>query len=104
MDAALDREEGEAQSKVERAKLVAGQRVTGRVARVRPGQAGHAISEEAKRIGARAVVMQLTYRNGVPLYGKTLKSVLGRRPCRVIVVAQPEPAVKPPPAAPAPAA
>ena len=33
--------------------------------------------------------MQLTYRNGTPLYGKTLQGVLGKRPCRVIVAAEP---------------
>ena len=33
--------------------------------------------------------MQLTYRNGTPLYGKTLQGVLGNRPCRVLVAADP---------------
>jgi hypothetical protein len=35
-------------------------------------------------------VMGLRYRNGAPLYGKTLQTVLAERPCRVIVVAQPD--------------
>ena len=65
-------------------------RVTGHVERVRPGQAGHVISEDARAIKAAAVVMQLRYRNGMPLYGKTLQTVLAERPCRVIVVAEPE--------------
>jgi APA family basic amino acid/polyamine antiporter len=81
--------DGEAQGKIERAKLIAGQRVTGHVQRVRPGQAGKTIVEEAKAIRAAAIVMQLTYRNGTPLYGKTLQTVLAARPCRVIVAAQP---------------
>jgi hypothetical protein len=34
--------------------------------------------------------MQLTYRDGAPRYGRTLQAVLSERPCRVIVVAQPE--------------
>ena len=55
-------------------------RVTGHVERVRPGQAGHAIAEEAREIKAAAIVMQLRYRNGKPLYGKTLQTVLGERP------------------------
>jgi basic amino acid/polyamine antiporter, APA family len=90
IDAPLEAEESNAQSKIERAKLIAGQRVTGHVERVRPGQGGHAIAEDARGIKAAAIVMQLRYRNGMPLYGKTLQSVLAERPCRVIVVAEPE--------------
>ena len=33
--------------------------------------------------------MPLRYRNGAPLYGKTLQTVLAKRPCRVIVSANP---------------
>jgi APA family basic amino acid/polyamine antiporter len=90
LDAPLDAEESAAQSKIEQAKLIAGLRVTGHVLRVRPGQAGHAISDEARDIEAAAIVMQLRYRNGTPLYGKTLETVLAERPCRVIVSAEPE--------------
>jgi APA family basic amino acid/polyamine antiporter len=89
LDAPLDEQESQAQSKVEQAKLVAGGRVTGHTMRVRPGQAGHAIIDEAQDIDAAAVVMQLDYRNGAPLYGSTLRMVLAERPCRVIVAAEP---------------
>jgi APA family basic amino acid/polyamine antiporter len=81
--------EAEAQSKIEEAKLIGGQRVTGHVARVRPGQAGYAVADEAAEIKAEAIVIGLRYRNGVPLYDKTLQTVLGERPCRVIVVSDP---------------
>ena len=74
---------------IEEAKLIGGQRVTGHVARVRPGQAGYSISEEAELIEAAAIVIGLRYRGGVPLYDKTLQTVLGERPCRVIVVSDP---------------
>ena len=57
--------------------------------RVRPGQAPKAIIEEAVEINAVAIVMQLAYRNDAPLYGKTLQGVLAKRPCRVIVAADP---------------
>jgi APA family basic amino acid/polyamine antiporter len=90
LDAPLDAEESAAQSKIEQAKLIAGLRVTGHVLRVRPGQAGHTITDEARSIEAAAIVMQLRYRNGTPLYGKTLQTVLAERPCRVIVSAEPE--------------
>ena len=86
LDAELPEAEAEAQSKIEQAKLIGGQRVTGHVERVRPGQAGYAIADEAKLINAAAVVVGLRYRDGTPLYDKTLQTVLGERPCRVIVV------------------
>jgi hypothetical protein len=34
-------------------------------------------------------VLPLRYRNGEPLYGKTVRTVLAKRPCRVIVSANP---------------
>ena len=88
LDAELPAQEEEAQSKIEQAKLIGGQRVTGHVERVRPGQAGYEISDEAKLINAAAVVIGLRYRGGRPLYDKTLQTVLGERPCRVIVVSE----------------
>jgi APA family basic amino acid/polyamine antiporter len=89
MDAPLPEPESEAQTKIERAKLIGGMRVTGSIQRVRPGQGGQAIVEEARAIKAAAIVMPLRYRNGTPLYGKTLQTVLAERPCRVIVAARP---------------
>jgi APA family basic amino acid/polyamine antiporter len=89
LDAAMPEQEAAAQAKVEEAKLIGGQRVTGHVARVRPGQAGYSVSGEARLIEAAAIVIGLRYRNGVPLYAKTLQTVLGERPCRVIVVSDP---------------
>jgi APA family basic amino acid/polyamine antiporter len=86
LKAELREPEAEAQSKVEQAKLIGGQRVTGHVERVRPGQAGYSIADEAELIAAAAVVVGLRYRNGAPLYDKTLQTVLSERPCRVIVV------------------
>jgi APA family basic amino acid/polyamine antiporter len=88
LDAELREREAEAQSKIEQAKLIGGQRVTGHVERVRPGQAGYSIAEEAKLINAAAVVVWLRYRDGKPLYDKTLQTVLGERPCRVLVVSE----------------
>jgi APA family basic amino acid/polyamine antiporter len=111
LDATLDRQEQDAQSKIEQAKLIGGLRVSGHIHRVRPNQAGHSIAEEARELKATALVMGLRYRNGTPLYGKTLQTVLAERPCRVIVVGEPElartaaglggPPVSPPAGAPA---
>jgi basic amino acid/polyamine antiporter, APA family len=89
LNAAMPEREAEAQSKIEEAKLIGGQRVTGHVARVRPGQAGYSVADEAAEIKAEAIVVGLRYRNGVPLYDKTLQTILGERPCRVIVVSDP---------------
>jgi APA family basic amino acid/polyamine antiporter len=88
LDAELPDQEGEAQSKIEQAKLIGGQRVTGHIERVRPGQEGYDIADEAKLINAAAIIVGLRYRNGRPLYDKTLQTVLGERPCRVIVVSE----------------
>jgi len=89
LNAEMSEREGEAQSKIEEAKLIGGQRVTGHVARVRPGQAGYSVADEAAEIKAEAIVVGLRYRNGVPLYDKFLQTILGERPCRVIVVSDP---------------
>ncbi len=86
LNADLRDQEAEAQSKIEQAKLIGGQRVTGHVERVRPAQAGYSISDEANLISAAAIVVGLRYRNGAPLYDKTLQTVLSERPCRVLVV------------------
>jgi APA family basic amino acid/polyamine antiporter len=94
LDAELPDAEAEAGRRVEEAKLIGGARITGHVARVRPGQAGYSVAEEAAEIKAAAIVVGLRHRNGVPQYDKTLQTVLGERPCRVIVVS--EPSEKPP--------
>ena len=54
-----------------------------------PGQAGYSVAEEAEEIKAAAIVVGLRHRSGVPQYDKTLQTVLGERPCRVIVVSEP---------------
>jgi len=90
LDADMGRVESQAQSKIEQAKLIGGLRVTGHVERVRPGQAGYSISEEAEMINAAAIVIGLRFRNGQPLWDDTLQTVLAERPTRVIVVSDPE--------------
>jgi basic amino acid/polyamine antiporter, APA family len=90
LDAPLRDQEEAARSKIEQAKLIGGMRVSGHIHRSRPNQAGHSIAEEARELKASALVMGLRYRNGAPLYGKTLQTVLAERPTRVIVVGEPE--------------
>jgi APA family basic amino acid/polyamine antiporter len=103
LEAKLKREESDAASKIERAKLIGGQRVTGHVERIRPGQAGYSIAEEAAAINAHAIVVGMRRRDGIPVYDQTIRTVLAERPCRVIVVSEgaPHRAVPAAPAAPA---
>ncbi len=88
LDSAMAEEEGAAQTKIERAKLMAGMRVSGRVERTRPGEEGYFLARQARDAQAEALVIGLPSRNGVPQYSKTLETVLRERPCRVIVVSE----------------
>lgn len=79
-----------AETLIEQARLQAGARVSGHVERVRSGQAGRRIIEEAIDMRAAAIVMPLPRRiNGASVFGKTLETVLAERPCRVIIESSP---------------
>jgi APA family basic amino acid/polyamine antiporter len=86
IDAAIPGDEARATSIIDSARVRGGRRVTGHWEKVRPGQAGRRIVEEAREIRARAVVMSLPpRRTGMSLFGKTVETVLAERPCRVII-------------------
>jgi APA family basic amino acid/polyamine antiporter len=86
IDAVLPEQEARAASLIDSARVRGGRRVTGHWEKVRPGQGGRRIVEEAKDIRARAIVMSLPpRRTGASLFGKTLETVLSERPCRVII-------------------
>jgi APA family basic amino acid/polyamine antiporter len=89
IDAELTDEELAARTVIERARLQGGRRVTGHIERVRPGQAGRLIVEEARELRAVAIVMPLPPRIGTTLFGKTVETVLSDRPCRVIIESEP---------------
>jgi basic amino acid/polyamine antiporter, APA family len=93
IDAQLPDAEESAESLIEQARLQGGRRVTGHTEKVRPGQAGRMIVDEARELHAQAVVMPLPPRTGGTLFGKTVETVLAERPCRVII--QSDPNVKP---------
>jgi APA family basic amino acid/polyamine antiporter len=61
---------------------------------VRPGGAGRLIVDEARQMGAKAIVLPLPARTGGTVFGKTVETVLSERPCRVII--QADPAMGPP--------
>jgi APA family basic amino acid/polyamine antiporter len=73
----------------EQARIQGGRRVTGNFRRVRAGQAGRVIVDQAREMRATAIVMPLVRRGGSSLFGKTLETVLAERPCRVIIEADP---------------
>ena len=86
IDASMPEEERHAASLIDSARVRGGRRVTGRWEKVRPGQGGRRIVEEAREIRARAIVMSLPpKRAGSSLFGRTLETVLADRPCRVII-------------------
>ncbi len=86
IDAILPEQEARAASLIDSARVRGGRRVTGHWVKVRPGQAGRRIVEEAREIRARALVMTLPpRRTGASLFGRTLETVLAERPCRVII-------------------
>jgi len=80
---------------IEQARIQGGRRLTGHIERVRAGQAGRTIVDEAREMHARAIVMPLPKRSGGnSVFGRTLETVLANRPCRVIIESEPaDPAV-----------
>ncbi|MGB2712455.1 MAG: amino acid permease, partial [Conexibacter sp.] len=86
INAAMPDQELAAQAAIEQAKVQGGRRVTGHWEKVRTGQAGRRIVDEAREIQARAIVMPLPVRaGGGSIFGRTLETVLSERPCRVII-------------------
>ncbi len=85
LDAAMPEQERAAQSIIEQARIQGGRRVTGHYEKVRAGQAGRLIIEEASELRATAIVMPLPPRQSGSVFGKTLETVLQDRPCRVII-------------------
>jgi APA family basic amino acid/polyamine antiporter len=87
IDAQLPELEAAAQSIIEEAKVQAGRRVTGHWDKVRAGQTGRRIVDEARTVRAEAIVMPMS-RGGS--FGRALETVLRERPCRVIIESSPE--------------
>ncbi len=91
IDADLPDDESAADSMIEQARIQGGRRVSGHVEKIRAGQAGRRIIEEATDMRAAAIVMPLPRRiPGTSLFGKTLETVLAERPCRVIIETAPD--------------
>ena len=89
LDAKLLAQEASAAAAIEQARRLVGRRVSGRVVKVRAGQGGRVIVDEARAIRSQAIVMPLPPRTGTTLFGKTVEVVLAERPCRVIIESEP---------------
>jgi len=89
IDADLPEQEAAAQSIIEEAKVQAGRRVSGHWDKVRAGQTGRRIVDEARAVHAEAIVMPMSRSGGG--FGRALETVLRERPCRVIIESTPEP-------------
>ncbi len=88
ISAPLPEAEATAQAVIEAARQWAGrgQRVRGRIVKVRPDEAGHRIVREAMEARSQAIVMPMPARRpSGKVLSKTLEIVLAKRPCRVIV-------------------
>jgi basic amino acid/polyamine antiporter, APA family len=88
IDAPLPEQEAAAQSIIEEAKVQAGRRVSGHWEKVRAGQTGRQIVDEARELHAEAIVMPM--KRGGAGFGRALETVLRERPCRVIIESSPE--------------
>ncbi len=92
LQAPLPEAEATAAAVIETARQWAGrgQRVRGRIVRVRPGEAGHKIVREAIDARSEAIVMPMPRRrpSGKAL-SPTLATVLAKRPARVIIDSAP---------------
>jgi len=89
--AAMPQQESDATAIIDSARVIGGRRVTGHWEKVRPGEAGRRIVEEARAIKARAIVMSAPKRRpSGSLFGRTLETVLAERPTRVIIEANPD--------------
>jgi basic amino acid/polyamine antiporter, APA family len=86
IDAELPEQEAVAQATIDSAHVLGGRRVTGHWEKVRPGEAGRRVVDEARDIRARAIVMSVPRRrSGGTTFGRTLETVLAERPARVII-------------------
>jgi basic amino acid/polyamine antiporter, APA family len=88
IDAVLPEQEAAAQSVIEEAKVHAGRRVSGHWEKVRAGQTGRRIVDEARAVNAEAIVMPMSRSSGG--FARALETVLRERPCRVIIESAPQ--------------
>ncbi|HWF53484.1 MAG TPA: APC family permease [Solirubrobacteraceae bacterium] len=87
IDAAMPEQEAHAASILEEARVQGGRRVSGHWEKVRPGQSGRRIVDQARALHAGAIVMAI---NGGGSFTRAHEMVLRERPCRVIIESVPQ--------------
>jgi APA family basic amino acid/polyamine antiporter len=87
IDAEMPDQEARADSILEEAKVQGGRRVVAHWEKVRAGQTGRRIVDEARALRSGAIVMPMS--TGGSGFGRTLETVLRERPCRVIIESTP---------------
>jgi APA family basic amino acid/polyamine antiporter len=87
IDVVLPEQEASAQSIIEEAKVQVGRRVSGHWEKVRAGQTGRRIVDEARSMRAEAIVMPMA--RGNTGFARALETVLRERRCRVIIQSSP---------------
>ncbi|HEX3801351.1 MAG TPA: APC family permease [Solirubrobacteraceae bacterium] len=86
--AAMPEQERQAETIIEEARVQIGRRASGHWQKVRAGQTGRQIVNEAKAMHAGAIVMPMA--TGGTAWSRALETVLRERPCRVIIESIPK--------------
>jgi APA family basic amino acid/polyamine antiporter len=90
IDARMPEQERAAEALIEEARLQIGNRLQARWVKVRAGQFGRVVVEDARLTKARAIVMSIPPKAGSGSIYRSIDTVMAERPCRVILQADPE--------------
>lgn len=90
IDAPMPAQERAAEALIEEARLQIGNRLQARWVKVRAGQFGRVVVEDAKLTKARAIVMSIPPKAGSGSIYRSIDTVMAERPCRVILQSDPE--------------
>jgi APA family basic amino acid/polyamine antiporter len=90
IDARMPEQERAAEALIEEARLQIGGRLEARWVKVRAGQFGRVVVEDARLTKARAIVMSIPPKAGSGSIYRSIDTVMAERPCRVILQADPQ--------------
>lgn len=90
IDARMPEQERAAEALIEEARLQIGNRLQARWVKVRAGQFGRVVVEDARLTKARAIVMSIPPKAGSGSIYRSIDTVMAERPCRVILQADPQ--------------
>ncbi len=90
IDARMPEQERAAEALIEEARLQIGNRLQARWVKVRAGQFGRVVVEDARLTKARAIVMSIPPKSGSGSIYRSIDTVMAERPCRVILQSDPE--------------